>query len=116
MSDYRAVTALLDMPVTKPKACSRTKEGSAPGKRAIFARRTGSDWYIAAINGSEAGTIDVPLSFVGKSACTAVLLRDSDRPDAYAREQLTVGGSSRLRAAMAAGGGFVAQLRSKKSQ
>jgi alpha-glucosidase len=95
---------------------TRVLEGSAPGKRAIFARRTGSDWYIAAINGSEAGTLDVPLSFLSKSTCAAVLLRDADRPDAYAREQTTVDMQSRLRAAMAMGGGFVAQLRCKKSR
>jgi alpha-glucosidase len=89
---------------------TRVLKGSEPGKRVIFARRTGADWYIAAINGSEAETLDMPLDFLGKEACAAVLLRDADRPDAYTREQMTVGGKSRLRIPMAAGGGFMAQL------
>lgn len=94
---------------------TRVLQGSEPGKRAIFARRIGSDWYIAALNGREAGPIDVPLDFVGRRLCVAVTLRDTDKPDAYAREQTTVSGASRLQAAMVPRGGFVAQLRCRNA-
>lgn len=89
---------------------TRVLRGSVPGKRVLFARRSGRDWYVAAINGREASTLDLPLDFLGQQSCVAVLLRDTTRPDSYAREATRVRGSTRLRIAMRPAGGFVAQL------
>jgi alpha-glucosidase len=89
---------------------TRVLGGSAPGKRVIFARRTGSDWYIAAINGTEAGTLDVPLDFLQSQTCNAIVLRDAVRPDAFSREDKVVNGKMRFQAEMGPAGGFVAQL------
>jgi alpha-glucosidase len=89
---------------------TRVLPGSEPGKRVIFARRTGADWFVAAINGTEAATLDLPLTFLGRRTCTAELLRDAASPTAYVRERVAVTGQTRIRAAMTVAGGFVAHI------
>ncbi len=51
------------------------------GERAVFARRHGAEWYIAALNGAQARTIGIDTSFLGPGAWTALVARDqSDDP------------------------------------
>ena len=52
---------------TIPTIWDETKViGGAPGEYAIIARRSGNDWYLAAITNKTARDIEIPLSFLGK--------------------------------------------------
>jgi alpha-glucosidase len=81
------------------------------GALALFARRKGTTWFVAAMNGPDARTIAIELKFLGPDVYHAVTVRD--RPDDPAAVDI---GSSDMRkgqrvdVAMRAGGGFVLRL------
>ena len=57
-----------------------------PGKIVAEARRSGKQWFVAVMNGSDAASLDVPLEFLGRGRWKGVQLReDNDRPDAWKR-------------------------------
>ncbi|WP_235074269.1 glycoside hydrolase family 97 protein [Asticcacaulis sp. AC466] len=86
-------------------------DGSEPGKAVIMARRSGNDWYIAAINNGEARDVTVKLSFLQKGPWQLVELSDSqDKPDAYNRHSKPVTPDQSITLNMRARGGFVARL------
>jgi alpha-glucosidase len=90
---------------------TRVLPGSEIGDVAAFARRRGKDWFIAVVNGADARTLDVPLSFLGAGNYRATLVRDSsERPDAVQMETLTLQRGGSLKVRMQPGGGFVARL------
>jgi alpha-glucosidase len=47
------------------------------GKAAVFARRSGDIWFLAAVNGHEARSPRIPLSFLPGGVRSAVLVRDA---------------------------------------
>jgi alpha-glucosidase len=57
--------------------------GSEIGELVVFARRTGDSWFLAVMNGTDARTIEVPLSFLPVGRYQATLVRD-DAPDGSA--------------------------------
>jgi alpha-glucosidase len=86
--------------------------GSEPGKVVAMARRSGDRWFIAAINGADAKSLDIPLDFLGKGTWQATELRDVDgKPDDWNRQNGAVTKAGRLKLQMAPRGGFVAYIR-----
>jgi alpha-glucosidase len=85
--------------------------GSEIGEVAVLARRRGKDWFIAVVNGAEARTIEVPLSFLGPGKYAATLVRDSsEKPDAVQMEKATLDPGGSVKVALQPGGGFIARL------
>ena len=81
------------------------------GEVAIFARRRGNRWFVAAMNGSLARTVNVDLSFLGAGTHQAVLVRDrADDPAALEVETREVVRERPLTIDMRAGGGFVLRV------
>lgn len=89
--------------------------GSEPGKVVAEARRSGKQWFIAVINGGEATTLDLPLSFLGTSTWQLTQLRDSsERPDTWNRQDGKAIRNDHIRLQLAARGGFVGWIRQQK--
>ena len=56
------------------------------GETAAFARRKGSTWFLAILNGPDAKSVKIPLSFINGGNYSALLARDKmDDPAAVAR-------------------------------
>jgi alpha-glucosidase len=87
--------------------------GSEPGKIVAEARRSGNQWFIAVINGGQAGDLTIPLDFLGPGAWKSTLLRDSasGKPSAFDREDGTVRSTTQVKLTLQPRGGFVAWLR-----
>jgi alpha-glucosidase len=81
------------------------------GELALFARRTGTSWFLAAMCGPQARTIRVPLSFLGEGKYTASMVRD-DKADAAAviLENKAVTRGDTIAIEMIDGGGFIARF------
>jgi alpha-glucosidase len=84
---------------------------SAIGEVAVFARRRGAEWFLAAVNGPHARTITVPLSFLGTGPYAATLVRDladtNDGVDVRKAEHTRRDG---IEIVLKPGGGFVARF------
>jgi alpha-glucosidase len=81
------------------------------GEIAVFARRTGRDWYLAAINGATARTVTITPSFLGGGRFTATIARDDPAdPSAVTMATAPVTSTSPVTFELRAGGGFVARL------
>ena len=81
------------------------------GEVAIFARRSGNRWFVAAMNGPQARTVNVDLSFLGTGTHQAVLVRDkAEDPAAVEVETREVVRERPLTIDMRAGGGFVLRV------
>ncbi|MGA8579980.1 MAG: glycoside hydrolase family 97 protein [Bryobacteraceae bacterium] len=89
--------------------------GGRPGEYITVARRRGGDWYVGSITGWHAGTVDLPLDFLGHGEFLAEIY--SDAPDAGSQATHTVKDERRVTAAttlrvkMVAGGGQAIRLR-----
>ena len=83
-----------------------------PGKVVAMARRSGDRWFIAAINGADAKTLDIPLDFLGKGAWQATKLFDVEgKPDDWNRQNGAVTKADRLKLQLSPRGGFVGYIR-----
>jgi alpha-glucosidase len=81
------------------------------GELAAFARRNGSTWFLAVMNGSAAKTIKIPLSFLGAGKYQAILARDQqDEAAAVKIENATASRGDSLTIELRAGGGFIARF------
>ena len=58
------------------------------GKSIVIARRSGNRWFLAAMNGDAATTLNVPLTFLGKKKWT--LNSFADQPDGANYEAVQV--------------------------
>jgi alpha-glucosidase len=82
---------------------------SAIGELALFARRSGARWFVAAMNGPAERRLKVDLSFLPRGAYSALIVRDRmDNAAAVDVETKRISGS--LEVAMRAGGGFIVRL------
>lgn len=81
--------------------------GGYPGDYAILARRKGSTWYVAGVNGKrESRILDFSLSFLGKGLHESLLVTDA--PDRhFSTNSKAVKSSDRLHIDCAPDGGFV---------
>ncbi len=90
---------------------TRVLPGSEPGKMVAMARRSGNRWFIAAINGADAKTFEIPLDFLGKGSWKATELFDVEgKPDEWNRKSGTVTKSDRLKLQLPPRGGFVGYI------
>jgi alpha-glucosidase len=76
------------------------------GTLAVFARRSGTSWFLAVLNGPEPRTITVPLAVLGPGEYTALMVRD--HPDGLKIEE-SRGRSGQEVIELSAGGGFLAR-------
>jgi len=91
---------------------TRILPGSEPGKVIAEARRSGRQWFIAAINGGQATTLEIPLDFLGAGSWEATQLRDAeDKPDAWDRQDEKATRTGHIRLELAPRGGFVGWIR-----
>ena len=82
--------------------------GSEIGKTVGFARRRGQEWYIGVLNGGEAATLQIDLSFLGPGAWQAEVFGDDPaNPATFKRESKAVTAGDKLTAAMSPRGGSV---------
>jgi alpha-glucosidase len=79
------------------------------GDLAVFARRKGETWFVAAINGTDAKTIRLDLPFL-KGNYRATMLRDTGEAAAVTVEHATVQGADPLYVQLRSGGGFVGRF------
>jgi alpha-glucosidase len=81
------------------------------GELAVFARRNGSTWFLAIMNGATAKTIKVPLAFLGSGKYQALLARDQTNEAAAVKvENATLSRSDALTVELRGGGGFIARF------
>jgi alpha-glucosidase len=81
------------------------------GEVAAFARRRGKNWFVAIMNGPEAKSVEIPLSFVGSALREGMLVKDlRDDPAAVEIEHRSLKKSDSLKIDMRPGGGFIARL------
>jgi alpha-glucosidase len=86
-------------------------DGSEIGAVALFARRSGRTWFVAAVNGPTARTVRVPLAFLGDGEYRSSLVLD--RPDDAAAVDLKDGAARRsetMELNLASGGGAIARF------
>jgi alpha-glucosidase len=83
------------------------------GELAVFARRHGTTWFVAVLNGPEGRTIRLPLSFLGNGSYVATLAHDvADDPAAVRVERdRRAGRETVLEVVLRPGGGFIGRLR-----
>jgi alpha-glucosidase len=80
---------------------------SAIGEAAVFARRNGKQWFVAAMNGPEARTVTIDPAFV-KRAATALIVRDKiDDADGVEVETRKLRAGEAVTIPVRAAGGFV---------
>jgi alpha-glucosidase len=85
--------------------------GSEIGETAVFARRKENTWFLAILNGANAKSVRIPLSFLGRGSYRAVSVRDKmDDPAALTIENSEVRKNDSLTAEMRPGGGFIARF------
>lgn len=81
------------------------------GEDAVFARRTGRDWYLAGINASGSRSVTVNPSFLGGGRFAATIARDDlANPAAVKVDNALVTATSPLTFEVRDGGGFVVRL------
>ena len=81
------------------------------GELAAFARRSGSAWFLAIMNGSTVKTVKIPLSFLGGGKYQATLARDrKDEAAAVAIENISASRNDSLTIELRSGGGFIARF------
>jgi len=86
--------------------------GSEPGKIVGMARRRGSQWFIAVMNGAEASEIQIPLGFLGRGDWKAVRFGDlPGQPAAWDRGEERVTSHSSFKVSLSSRGGFVAWVK-----
>jgi alpha-glucosidase len=80
--------------------------GTEIGKVAGFARRHGQEWYIGILNGKDAATLPVDLSFLGAGQWQAdIFTDDPDNAAAFKRETKPVTTADKLTATLSPRGG-----------
>ena len=89
---------------------TRVLPPSAIGELAMFARRSGSTWFVAAMNGRRGRTVKVDLSFLPRRPARALLVRDNpDNDAAVVVEEREINGAIEI--PLRDAGGFVLRVR-----
>jgi alpha-glucosidase len=79
-------------------------------KHVVIARRSGRNWWLAAMNDTEPLTLNVPLSFLGGDRYKLETFSDGAKPTDVDAKSQSVDRKGNLTINMAANGGFVARL------
>ena len=95
-----------------PERWDETRDLAAPGAgHTLVARRSGRDWFIAAINGETAQRIELDLDFLPAADYRVSLWRDGEGSEGLRREQQRIDADHRtLVLDLDANGGAVARL------
>ena len=89
---------------------TRVLPPSEIGELAMFARRSGSTWFVAAMNGRRGRTVKVDLSFLPRRPARALLVRDNpDNDAAVVVEEREITGAIEI--PLRDAGGFVLRVR-----
>ena len=84
---------------------------SAIGELAMFARRSGDRWFVAALNGPTARTVRIDPAFLGAGAYRTLIVRDDpDAADAVHVERAEARRDRPLEIVMRAAGGFIVRF------
>jgi alpha-glucosidase len=101
----KAIPAIWDETIVLPP--------SEIGQLAVFARRKGTDWFLAVMNGTEARKISIPLSFL-KGASTAEMAKDDPSNSASVIvENKAYSSKDVISVDLVSGGGFIAKFQNK---
>lgn len=85
--------------------------GSEIGEVSGMARRSGTTWYVAVMNGLQERTMDLSLSFLGSGNYNAQIYADNmSRQDGYSIDKKVVSSNSLLSMQMRGSGGYVAKF------
>ncbi|MNY17898.1 Retaining alpha-galactosidase precursor [compost metagenome] len=85
--------------------------GSAIGEAAVYARRKGSTWFLAVMNGAKAKKLNIPLSFLGEDSYQTTEVRDTKDDTAAIRiEHRTYGKKDTIQLNLGEGGGYIARF------
>lgn len=107
--DSPAVEILRNVPATWDETI--VLPPSEIGEVAVMARRSGRDWFIAAVNGAEARRVTVRAAFVGPGRFRATLARDdASDPAALRMETATITSADVLTFDVRPGGGFAVRV------
>jgi len=86
-----------------------------PGEYVVLARKSGDSWYLAGINGRDAGRdVRLSLAFLGDARCTMTLITDAETPRTFESKTQTITGQDMLEIPLKPYGGFVAVLTPSK--
>jgi alpha-glucosidase len=104
-----AVDVIKSVPSTWDE--TRVLTGSEIGELVLVARRKGDIWFLAAMNGPDARTIQVPLSFLSAGSYRSALVRD-DAPDGSTVrvESSVLTPKNTITLNLRAGGGFLGRF------
>jgi alpha-glucosidase len=81
------------------------------GKLSVYARRKGSKWYLAVMNGDEPQSAEISLSFLSKGKYHASIIRDdSNSPEKCELADASYRSSDKVSFNLSAGGGYVMVL------
>jgi alpha-glucosidase len=90
---------------------TRVLSMSEIGVLAAYARRSGSTWFLAVLNGAERATCNVQLNFLGLGDYRTLLVRDDlTNPTAVQVENKVMKQDDALSLDLGAGGGFIARF------
>jgi alpha-glucosidase len=90
---------------------TRVLPPSEIGELAMFARRSGNTWFVAAMNGPEARTVKIDLGFLASDRAKALIARDRlEDAGAIEVERREVSRGQPLEIVMRAAGGVVVRL------
>jgi alpha-glucosidase len=104
-----AVDVINSIPATWDE--TRVLPPSEIGEVAVFARRSGRNWFLAILNGPESRSLSIPLAFLGPGKYQAIIVRDKlDDPAAVVLEKMAAAKSDSLKIEMRGGGGFIARF------
>jgi hypothetical protein len=113
---YRGLAApARDLLKAVPAAWDETRLlAGDPGRTAVFARRSGTTWFVGGINGQETGQkVDLDLSFLGVGRFMVELVADGKEPRSLERSTRRVSGRDGLdllSVRMLPRGGFMARI------
>jgi alpha-glucosidase len=83
---------------------------SAIGEVAVFARRKGSTWFLAVMNGVGERKIKIPLSFLKGNYKTLILKDDPAKSSAVVINDGNFSGKDNFEIYLVSGGGFIARF------
>ena len=114
-SDYRSAPDFTRELAAIPTTWDETRAiDGAVGDYLVVARRSGNDWYLAAMTDWTARTLEVPLAFLRAGTYAATIVSDGMNADRYAPDyrihKQEVGSGTTLTLRLAPGGGYVARL------
>jgi alpha-glucosidase len=82
---------------------------SAIGECAVFARRKGTTWFLAVMNGTAPKKISIPLYFL-KGNYKALIAKDGAASDSIIMEERNFASSDKLVIELVSGGGYIARF------